>query len=107
MNRARGNPKTPKPVRDDGFHLGHFIKILSFRGMSHHFCTMFFLRRRGLKMHRFLFAGLLCTAVFATACHAGQTKVIKVGHTGTSEHHYQMYLEKWSEIISRRTDGRY
>ena len=34
-------------------------------------------------------------------------RVIKVGHTGTKEHYYQMYLEKWTKAVTERTNGRY
>jgi tripartite ATP-independent transporter DctP family solute receptor len=33
--------------------------------------------------------------------------VIKVGHTGTKEHPYQMYLENWSAAVTEKTNGRY
>lgn len=59
-----------------------------------------------MKAQRILSGALLCVLV-AAAVHAGQAKIIKVGHTGTAEHHYQMYLEKWSEAVSQRTEGRY
>lgn len=49
-----------------------------------------------------LFASTLFCQSFAAA-----PKIIKVGHTGTKDHHYQMYLEKWAEVISERTDNRY
>ena len=38
---------------------------------------------------------------------AGAPRTIKVGHTGTKEHHYQMYLETWAETIAKSTNGRY
>ncbi|MDR2179700.1 MAG: TRAP transporter substrate-binding protein [Synergistaceae bacterium] len=38
---------------------------------------------------------------------AAAPRTIKVGHTGTKDHHYQMYLEKWAETISKATDNRY
>jgi tripartite ATP-independent transporter DctP family solute receptor len=34
-------------------------------------------------------------------------RIIKVGHTGTREHSYQLYLEKWTEAVSDATEGRY
>jgi tripartite ATP-independent transporter DctP family solute receptor len=59
---------------------------------------------------------LLCAAALAMlagGCRkkdggdSTQPRLINVGHTGTKDHHYQMYLEKWSEAISERTGGRY
>lgn len=38
---------------------------------------------------------------------AAEARVIKVGHTGTKDHYYQMYLENWAKAITERTDGRY
>ncbi|MDR1534341.1 MAG: TRAP transporter substrate-binding protein [Planctomycetota bacterium] len=60
-----------------------------------------------MKVQRIALFAALFLATFATAARAGQAKIIKVGHTGTAEHHYQMYLEKWAETISTRTAGRY
>jgi tripartite ATP-independent transporter DctP family solute receptor len=59
---------------------------------------------------------LLCAAALAMlagGCRkkdggdSAQPRLINVGHTGTRDHHYQMYLERWSEAISERTGGRY
>lgn len=53
---------------------------------------------------------VLCLALFivfaATAAFAAP-KVIKIGHTGTQDHHYQMYLETWAKKVSEATDNRY
>ncbi|MDR2390447.1 MAG: TRAP transporter substrate-binding protein [Planctomycetota bacterium] len=60
-----------------------------------------------MKAQRIVLFAVLFLAAFVAVAQAGQAKIIKVGHTGTAEHHYQMYLEKWAEIITTRTDGRY
>lgn len=60
-------------------------------------------------MKKRLFLAVLA-AVFAFACISpalAAPKTIKIGHTGTQDHHYQMYLETWAEKVSERTDGRY
>ncbi len=53
---------------------------------------------------------LLCLAlfiVFAASTAFAAPKVIKIGHTGTQDHHYQMYLETWAKKVSEATDNRY
>ena len=60
-----------------------------------------------MKAKTFLLAVMLLVLTAVTACVAGEAKIIKIGHTGTAEHHYQMYLEKWAEAIATRTNGRY
>ncbi|MCC8189128.1 MAG: TRAP transporter substrate-binding protein, partial [Planctomycetes bacterium] len=52
-------------------------------------------------------AAAMVLMALVTGAQAGTARVIKVGHTGTKDHHYQMYLEKWAETITERTDGRY
>jgi tripartite ATP-independent transporter DctP family solute receptor len=36
-----------------------------------------------------------------------KAKVIHVGHTGTKDHSYQLYLEQWSKAVTEATGGRY
>lgn len=41
-------------------------------------------------------------AVFVFACLSpalAAPRIIKIGHTGTQDHHYQMYLETWAEKV--------
>ena len=56
-----------------------------------------------MKTKAFLAVALLALTTFAAA---GEV-TIKVGHTGTADHHYQMYLENFAKAIAERTDGRY
>lgn len=57
------------------------------------------------KVFRFAALCLALLVVFAGAASAA--KVIKVGHTGTKDHYYQMYLENWAKAVTERTEGRY
>lgn len=52
-------------------------------------------------------AALFLTLFVAFACASEAAQVIKVGHTGTKDHYYQMYLENWSKAVTERTGGRY
>ncbi|MEA4881794.1 MAG: TRAP transporter substrate-binding protein, partial [Synergistaceae bacterium] len=60
-------------------------------------------------MKRRLFLGtlLLVVLLVMTSSAFAAAKVIKIGHTGTKDHHYQMYLETWAEKVSKATDNRY
>ncbi len=49
----------------------------------------------------------LLTLAAPAAGRARETVSIKIGHTGTADHHYQMYLEKFADAIADRTRGRY
>ena len=37
----------------------------------------------------------------------GAPKIIKIGHTATKDHPYQMYLETWAEKVENLTENRY
>jgi tripartite ATP-independent transporter DctP family solute receptor len=61
---------------------------------------------------------LLCAAVLAVVAGGCQknngagtdrvrSRVINVGHTGTKDHPYQLYLENWSKAVTEITGGRY
>ncbi len=50
---------------------------------------------------------LFALFVMMAICAQAAPRVIKIGHTGTKEHHYQMYLETWTKNVSEATDGRY
>lgn len=55
-----------------------------------------------------LFAGIVLFALCCTAAAWGATpKVIKIGQNGSQDHHYQMYLEKWSAAVKARTGDKY
>ena len=56
------------------------------------------------RFFRLLLAALAASVVFAACADA---RVIKVGHTGTKDHYYQMYLENWAKAVTERTNGRY
>ena len=56
--------------------------------------------------NRFLKA-VLALVLCAVMVSSADARVIKVGHTGTKDHYYQMYLEKWAEAVTTRTEGRY
>ncbi len=61
-----------------------------------------------MRTRRFIvMASLLVALLMCGLAGAATPKIIKVGHTGTKEHHYQMYLETWADTVSKRTDGRY
>jgi tripartite ATP-independent transporter DctP family solute receptor len=60
----------------------------------------------------------LCAALISPVLTAGcqrtnrvynalMPQVINVGHTGTKDHPYQMYLEKWGKAVTEATGGRY
>ena len=55
----------------------------------------------------FLFGALVLAFVTVASSGFAAAKVIKIGHTGTKEHHYQMYLETWAEKVSKATENRY
>jgi tripartite ATP-independent transporter DctP family solute receptor len=38
---------------------------------------------------------------------AERARTIKIGHTATKEHPYQMYLENWAKAVEEKTNGRY
>lgn len=48
-------------------------------------------------------AGLILAAATSTVSQAQQ--VIKLGHTGASNHHFQTISEKFADLVSERTDG--
>ncbi len=58
--------------------------------------------RRGI-----LFGALVLAFVTVASSGFAAAKTIKIGHTGTKEHHYQMYLETWAEKVSKATENRY
>jgi len=72
--------------------------------------VLFFQKEReavDLKKRMFL-AAVVVMFVFALSSSVfAAPKVIKIGHTGTKDHHYQMYLETWAEKVSAATDNRY
>ena len=66
------------------------------------------------KMIIFMMVTVFILAVACSRDQAGQgagrqvqVRTIKVGHTATREHPYQMYLENWAKEVSERTNGRY
>ena len=60
-----------------------------------------------MKNSRFFLTILLLFTLCGILSAAGKTRVIKVGHTGTKDHYYQMYLENWTKAVTERTNGRY
>lgn len=61
-------------------------------------------------MNKKVLIPLLSILFFASACGAKQekkVKVIKLGHTGTKSSPYQLAAEKYAELITKATDGRY
>ena len=50
---------------------------------------------------------MLALVMCAALVSAADARVIKVGHTGTKDHYYQMYLENWAKAVTERTEGRY
>jgi tripartite ATP-independent transporter DctP family solute receptor len=70
-------------------------------------------RTRGESAQKVLLCAVFITLGLITGClqeKTGETskpRVINVGHTGTKDHPYQMYLENWSNAITEATGGRY
>jgi len=73
------------------------------------FPTFLLQEREALSVRRRLLLGALVVlfAFMAVSAAFAAPKVIKIGHTGTKDHHYQMYLETWAEKVSAATDNRY
>ncbi|MDR2738254.1 MAG: TRAP transporter substrate-binding protein [Treponema sp.] len=68
---------------------------------------------RGGSAKKVLLCAVFITVELITGCQQEKTgetskpRVINVGHTGTKDHPYQMYLENWSKAITEATGGRY
>jgi tripartite ATP-independent transporter DctP family solute receptor len=68
---------------------------------------------KGGSVEKVLLCAVFITVALVTGCQQEKTgetskpRVINVGHTGTKDHHYQMYLENWSKAITEATGGRY
>lgn len=57
-----------------------------------------------MKISKKIIVTSMALAVFtSTSSYAG--KVIRLGHTGASNHHFQKISEQFAELISERTDG--
>lgn len=52
---------------------------------------------------KMIVAGIVMAATSSTLTHAEQ--VIRLGHTGASNHHFQKISEQFAELVSERTDG--